>query len=189
MGIVPQNIIATLSTPGLVQEYLNNKIAYNPKDTFRSLHGILKTGEADCFEGSVSFAYILLSKWGYDPRIVIMQAIKDVDHLITVYKQEGRYGSVAMSSQESLKDRPPIYPTIHDLVVSYYPYYTSIYPEYKGQKTMIGYSDPINLIERFGTNWFMLPGDNALEYLYDHITDNVYCTNLHTFNRYPYPPE
>lgn len=178
-----------LNSPNKIQKNINSNFAYNRKDTCRSFLGVVENKSAHCFEGSVSFAYILLYLHGYNPKVVLIQAENDVDHTIVVYRSFGKWGSIAMSSHEELKDRVPIHNSLKDLMMTYYPVYTSDYPEYFGQLSMVGFSDPIDLVERFGTQWFFLQGNNALDYLYDHITDNVMCTNIFTDKRYVYPPE
>lgn len=184
------SLLNKLNHPRTIQDYMKNKLEYNHRDdTNRSFLGVVEAKAADCFEGSVSFAYVLLYLWGYDPRIVLIHAVNDVDHTLVVYKRYDKLGSVAMSRQKELMDRPAVFSNLKDLVLDYYPHYTSIYPKYAGQLTMRGFSDPINLVKKFGIGWFFLPGNNAIEYLYKHIADNLTCTNIFTGKRYPYPPE
>lgn len=180
---------STLNNPQKIQKYLKSELEYNYNDTLRSFRGVVENESADCFEGAVSFAYILLYYWKFDPRIVFIQAENDVDHTLVVYKKNKKYGSVAMSRHQELMGKPPEYNSLFDLIYSYYPDYTSDYPEFLGQLSMRGFSDPIDLVKKFGTGWFFLPGDNALEHIYDHVTENVQCTSIFTKARYPYPPE
>lgn len=180
-------LLKRLNTPQKIQEYLR-ALHYNHEETHRSFVGVASTLEADCFEGA-TFAYILLYLHGYDPKVVMIQAENDVDHLVVTYKQNDSFGAVAMSRDHELTDRPPIFNTLHNLIMSYYPYYTSIYPEYAGQLTMVGFSDPVDLVVRFGVRWFFLNGDNALKYLYSRVAENVMCTHIFTGKRYLYPPE
>lgn len=181
-------LLQRLSTPQKIQYFMRLKFHYNHEETHRSFVGVATTLQADCFEGG-TFAYTLLYLHEYNPKIVMIHAENDVDHLIVTYQHDKNYGSVGMSRQYKLTDRPPIFNTMRDLIMSYYPHYTSSYPEYEGQHTMVGFSDAVDLVEKFGVNWFFLPGDTALEYLYDHVADNVMCTHIFTGNRYPYPPE
>ncbi len=180
---------SALNNPQKIQEYLQSELEYNYNDTLRSFRGVVENKTADCFEGAVSFASILLYYWRFYPKIVFIQAENDADHTLVVYKKNGKYGSVAMSRHKELMGKPPQYHSLFDLVYSYYPDYTSDYPEFLGQLSMRGFSDPIDLVDKFGTEWFFLPGDDALEFIYDHITDDIMCTSIFTRERYPYPPE
>lgn len=184
-----KDLISQLKTPERIQTYLNDSLIYNFEDTTRSFRGVLESKMADCFEGGVSFAYILLHYHGFNPKIVMIQAENDVDHTLVVYRKKRLWGSIAKSRHKELTGKRAEFSTLRELILSYYPDYTSDYPKYKGQYSMVGFSDPIDLVKKFGTDWFFLPGDFALQHLYDTFTSGVMCTNVFTEERYPYPPE
>jgi len=188
-----QNLFQQLNTPEKIQAFMKEKLKYNHHDTYKSFISILETSSADCFEGGIGFAYPLLYLHNYHPEIVMIHADNkiDVDHTLVVYRVGKKIGAIAKSYYPMLMDRPPVFDTFRDLIMTYYLHYVC---EIKGHKlcgtyTVIGYSDPINLVEKFGTNWFFLEGDFALKNLYDHFTDNVWCTKIFNNERFLYPPE
>jgi len=182
-----------LSTPEKIQDYLKKELVYNEKETFRSFIDIAESKTADCFEGGVGFAYPLLYLHGYHPQIVMIHADNkiDVDHTLVAYRLKNKIGTIAKSNYPLLTDRPPEFDTLRDLILTYYPHYVCEIKEHEfhGMYTVIGFSDPIDLVKKFGTGWFFARGDNALEYLYDHFTEDVLCTRMFSSCRFPYPPE
>lgn len=185
------SLIQELNTPFKIQKYMKERLTYHHQDTVKSFPHIIRDHTADCFEGGIGFAYPILYYWGYDPSVVMLHADhkRDFDHTLIIYKKKNKIGSIAKSSFPTLMDRKPIHSSLHELIDTYYPYYVSDFPEYVGENTLIGYSDPIDLIAAFGTDWFFLKGDNALKNLYDHFTDGIMCTNYFTKKRFLYPPE
>ena len=72
---------------------------------------------------------------------------------------------------------------------SYYPFYTSEFPEYYGRLSMSGYTDPIDVIRNHGTEWFFRRGDRAIMDIYNTYTQGATCTDILSGKRYPYPEE
>jgi hypothetical protein len=187
------SLINLLNTPEKIQEYLKKELVYNEKETFRSFIDIAESKIADCFEGGVGFAYPLMYLHGYNPRIVMIHADNkiDVDHTLVAYRIENKIGTIAKSNYPLLMDRPPEFDTLRDLILTYYPHYVCEIKEHEfhGMYTVIGFSDPIDLVKKFGTEWFAVRGNNALENVYDHFIDDVMCTRMFSSHRFPYPPE
>lgn len=186
-------LIQKLNAPEKIQAYLKKDLVYNEKEAFKSFIDIVETKTADCFEGGVGFAYPLMYLHGYHPQIVMIHADNkiDVDHTLVAYRIGDKIGTVAKSNYPLLMDRPAEFDSLRDLILTYYPHYVCEIKghEYQGKYTVIGFSDPIDLIKKFGTDWFFARGDNALKNLYDHFTDNVMCTRMFSNYRFPYPPE
>jgi hypothetical protein len=186
-------LINKLNTPEKIQEYLKKELIYNEKETFQSFIDIAETKIADCFEGGVGFAYPLMFLHGYHPQIIMIHADNqiDVDHTLVAYRLGDKIGTIAKSNYPLLMDRPPEFESIRDLILTYYPHYVCEIKEHEfhGMYTVIGFSDPIDLIKKFGTSWFFTRGKNALKDLYDHFTDGVMCTRMFSNYHFPYPPE
>ncbi len=180
-----------LNTPSTIQQYMVEHFIYNNSDTNSGFLTIIQHMSADCFEGGAGFAFPLLYLHGYYPKIVMIQADNriDVDHTLVVYRKNNFIGSIAWSSYKTLMDRPPIFSSLRDLIMTYFPHYTCELPQYKGHYTVIGYSDPIDLVNKFGREWFFTSGSRALQHIYDNFTEHVYCTSLFGNKRYLYPPE
>ncbi|MBI3366293.1 hypothetical protein HY041_01525 [Candidatus Roizmanbacteria bacterium] len=187
------HLINKLYTPEKIQEYLKEELLYNEKETYRSFIDIVELKIADCFEGGVGFAYPLLYLHGYSPKIVMIHADNriDVDHTLVAYKLKNKIGAIAKSNYPLLMDRPPEFGSLRDLILTYYPHYVCEIKEHEfhGMYTVIGFSDPIDLVEKFGTKWFFARGNNTLKNLYNHFTDGVWCTRIFSDQKFLYPPE
>src|SRR5437899_9773014 len=92
-------LIARLNTPGDVQRYLN-RLPYNTEPhgraTLRSFRGVVEHGCAHCLEAAL-FAAVVLERHGFAPLVLSFESIDHLDHVIFVYQQRGRWGSVARS--------------------------------------------------------------------------------------------
>jgi hypothetical protein len=110
-----------LKTPLQVQKFLR-ALPYNrdkDKATLRSATSSLLAGKAHCFEAAI-LAAAILEHHGYPPLVMSFESIDQLDHVIFVFKQNKKWGSVARSRDEGLHGRPPIYPSIKALAASYY---------------------------------------------------------------------
>ena len=67
-------LVERLKTPQLIQTYIKKSLQYEHEDNFRSLPGVVNDKLADCFQGTIGFAYPFLHLWGYKPKIVMLQA-------------------------------------------------------------------------------------------------------------------
>lgn len=105
-------------TPRQVQKFLRT-LGYNKKDTVCSAEVVAQKKEAHCFEGAM-LAAAILEHHGYPPLIVSMESQDDLDHVIFVFKHQGKWGSVGKSREEGLQGRAPVYRTLEQLVMSYY---------------------------------------------------------------------
>jgi len=185
------SLVKQLNTPWEIQEYIDQHFTYDHSNTTRGLIGILETkgNPAHCFEGAI-FAYTLLWLHRWQPAIVLLQAGDNKygeDHNIVVYRYKNRLGAVAMSAWDTLKGKPPAYPSLRDLVLGgYYFPFTSELDPYKGVWDLIGYSDPIDLQKKFGLEWMFRKGENALQDIYDYYARDLMCTHIFNGSRYPY---
>ncbi len=154
-------ILAALNTPAKVQDFLNTQVYYNNdhaavelEETAMSPRMVLRSGLAHCFEGAL-FAYAVNFLHRHNPRLVLLEAIQDSEHNLVVYQdpRAGLYGCNAHSSFARLDGRPPEFHTIHELAASYVPYYYSDRTNNPNDLTLTGYSEPFDLIEKFGVSW------------------------------------
>lgn len=93
-------------------------------ERFRSFRTVIKEGTADCVEGAITAAAIM-SAHGHPPLVVDLRAKNDWDHVIFIYRENGKYGSIALSRDPNLYGRKPRFSTVGDLVMSYYYPYLS----------------------------------------------------------------
>lgn len=152
-------VVDGLDTPSRVQDFLRNELGYNFEEeggTAQSAAEVLRSRTAHCFEGAI-FAAAMLWYHGRPPTLVLLEAPQDYDHNLVIYWENGRVGSVAMSRHQELIGKPPIFATVRDLVLAYYPDYYSDWTGNRDELTLRGFSEPIDL-RRFGMGWVLGPG-------------------------------
>src|SRR5213078_148690 len=118
-----RRLIRRLRTPVLVQRFLN-RLPYNTEappdpETLRSLREVLRHRTAHCLEAALAAACIL-EQHGYPPLVMSLMSIDYLDHVIFVYRQRGRWGSVARSRDPGLHGRRPLFATARALALSYF---------------------------------------------------------------------
>jgi hypothetical protein len=114
-------VIERLNTPAKVQRFFSS-LPYNWEKnggTMRSFREVLRRKEAHCLEGAVSAA-VILEQHGYEPLLLDLESQDLLDHVIFVFKENGRWGSVARSRDAGLHGRKPVYRSIRDLALSYF---------------------------------------------------------------------
>ena len=142
-------LIARLRTPRAVQAYLN-ALPYNQEPggraTLRSFRGVVRHGCAHCLEAAL-FAATVLEQHGYAPLLLSFESVDELDHVIFVYRQNGRWGSIARSRDPGLHGRKPVFATPRALALSY----ADPYIDFTGRVT--GYV-VVNIAELMGDyNW------------------------------------
>src|ERR1043165_4933844 len=114
-------LIQRLNTPAKVQRYFS-ALAYNREhngSTLRSFRELIKGKEAHCLEAAVSAA-VILEQHGYPPLLLDLESQDLLDHVIFVYRESGRWGSIARSRDAGLHGRKPVYRSLRDLAWSYF---------------------------------------------------------------------
>ena len=118
-----RRIIRAHRTPAAVQAFLN-RLPYNtepPPDpaTLRSFRGVVRHRTAHCLEAAISAA-VILEQHGLPPLVMSLESIDGLDHVIVVYRQRGRWGSVARSRDPGLHGRRPVFRSLRHLAQSYF---------------------------------------------------------------------
>lgn len=118
-----QLLLRKLNTPVKVQSWLND-LPYNRElkpigETLRSFRGVIKHGTAHCLEAAL-FAAVVLEQHGYPPLLLSFQSVCLLDHVIFVYQENGRWGSIARSRDPGLHGRKPVFSSARDLAKSYF---------------------------------------------------------------------
>ena len=154
-------ILAALDNPRRVQWFLDNEIYYNndhaaieQQETSMSPRMVLRTGMAHCFEGAL-FAFTVNFLHGFEPRWMLLEGTRDVDHNLVVYqdKHAVRWGCNAHSGYPHLGGRDAEYFTLRELAETYYPYYYSGYTNDPRDLTLVGFSEPVDITKKFGVQW------------------------------------
>ena len=138
-----QKVLRGLTSPAKIQRFLDQEIGYNLEpggDTCYSPRLVLRHQVAHCMEGALLGA-AALRLLGHQPLIVDMEAVRDTDHVLAVYRVRGHWGAVAKSNYSGLRSREPIYRTLRELALSYFEDYFNPQRE----KTLRTYSRPVNL--------------------------------------------
>jgi hypothetical protein len=127
-------VIRRCRTPRQVQEYLR-KLPYNWEkggETLRTFRGVVQHGSAHCLEGALSAATIM-EQHGHPPFLLDMESQDQLDHVLFLFQQNGRWGTIARSRDAGLHGRKPVFRTIRDLVKSY------VDPYIDGVARIVGY--------------------------------------------------
>src|SRR5215213_2464679 len=89
-------LVQQLNRPAKVQRYFSF-LPYNwERDggTMRSFRQVLRKNEAHCLEAAVGAA-VILEQHGYPPLLLDLESQDLLDHVIFVFKEKGRWGSIA----------------------------------------------------------------------------------------------
>jgi len=141
-----KRIFQRFSNPGDIQEFLDG-LAYNTSDRVFSPREVLRRRQAHCFDGAL-FAAAALETLGHRPALMDLRAVNDDDHVIAVFRQKGLWGAVAKSNTTLLRYRDPVYRSLRELALSYFPMYFNV----EGEMSLREYSCTFSL-EPFGPGW------------------------------------
>ena len=146
-----------LNTPVKIQKFLDDDIGYNKEQhgiTCYSPRRVLSERVAHCMEGAL-FGAAALRVHGFPPLLVDLEATRDTDHVLAVFRQRGHWGAIAKSNYSGLRFREPVYRTLRELVLSYFEHYFNL----RREKTLRGYSRPINLRRFDRMHWMTAEKD------------------------------
>ncbi len=148
-GFTPSEVrsLRALRTPVGVQRFLDD-LPYNLALTARSPKKVLLDRTASCLEGGI-FAAAALRVIGFPPLIFDLEAEKDTDHVVAIFKVRGHWGAVAKSNFTGCRYREPVYRSLRELAMSYF----NIYFNLRGERTLRRYSRPVNLTRFDPHNW------------------------------------
>ncbi len=144
-------IYRRLTTPTRIQRFLDESVGYNlePRGaTCYSPRLVIRHRVAHCMEGAL-FAAAALRMLGHPPLLVDLEAVRDSDHVLAVYKRNKCWGSIAKSNYAGLRGREPVYRSLRELVMSYFEHYFN----HAGEKTLRTYSRPVNLARFDHEHW------------------------------------
>ncbi|MGA2136068.1 MAG: hypothetical protein ABSH50_27580 [Bryobacteraceae bacterium] len=146
-----------LRTPEKIQLFLDCEIGYNKEihgPTCRSPRGVLRDRLAHCLEGAL-FAAAALRVQGHPPLLLDLEAVRDDDHVLAIFRQHGHWGAIAKSNYSGLRFREPVYRTLRELAISYFEHYFNL----AGEKTLRNYSRPVNLARFDRLGWMTAAED------------------------------
>ena len=157
-GLTPGELrtLRGLDTPVKVQRFLDG-LSYNREAggaTCRSPRRVLRDRTAHCAEGAL-LAAAAFRIHGRPPLIVDLEAERDDDHVLAVYRDGGLWGAVATSKFVGLRFRVPVYRTVRELVLSYF----EDYYNYAGERTLRRFSRPVSLARFDRIGWMTAEED------------------------------
>lgn len=146
--------LRALNTPFKVQHALN-LMPYHHAQSAWSPRLVLKHRTAHCLEAAL-FAAAALRVNGFEPLLFDLEAVQDDDHVLALYRLDGHWGAIAKSNFAGLRFREPVYRSLRELAMSYFDDYYNL----RGERTLRGYSKPLNLRRFDRMNW--MTTDEAL---------------------------
>ena len=156
-------LLSSLTSPGKIQAFLD-RLEYSAESRYRCPRNVLRDRTAHCYDGAV-FAAMALRKLGYVPLIVDMDAVRDDDHVIAIFKRNGRFGAIAKSNFVGIRYREPVYLSLRELVMSYFESFYNVNYE----KTLRQYTRPLNLSSFDALHW--MTSDAALDVIADKLNN------------------
>ena len=154
-GLSPANLrtLRALKTPAKIQKFVD-ALTYQYADTAGSPQRVLRERKGHCLEGALLAAAALRVN-GHPPLLMDLEAVRDDDHVVALYRERGLWGGIAKSNYAGLRFRAPIYRTLRELALSYFENYYNL----RGERTLRAYSGPVNLERLDSRHWMTAEED------------------------------
>ena len=153
--------LRSLKNPHGIQQFLDD-MPYHLEDTAWSPRLVLRHNSSHCLEGAM-FAAAALRANGYPPLIVDLEAERDTDHVIAVYRVDGHWGAIAKSNYTGCRFREPVYRTLRELAMSYF----NLYFNLRRERTLRTFSRPVNLARFDRQHW--LTTEKPIWFIVDYL--------------------
>jgi hypothetical protein len=150
-----RRLLKRVRTPRDVQRFLN-ALPYNTEPppagaTQRTFRGVIQRGAAHCLEAALTAA-VILEHHGYPPLVMSFESIDELDHVLFVYRERGRWGSIGRSRDPGIHGRKPVFATPRALALSY----VDPYIDFTGRITGYTVAD----LRQLGSyDWRLSPGN------------------------------
>lgn len=145
--------LRALKTPAQIQKFIDG-MEYQHANTAWGPRRVLRERKGHCLEGALLAAAALRVN-GHPPLVMDLEAVRDDDHVIALYREGGLWGGIAKSNFAGLRFRAPIYRTLRELALSYFDDYYNL----RGERTLRAYSVPVNLARLDGEHWMTTDED------------------------------
>ncbi len=148
-GLLPAELrtLRSLNTPAKIQKFVDG-LTYQYANTAGSPRRVLRERRGHCLEGALVAAAALRAN-GHRPLVMDLEAVRDDDHVIALYRERGLWGGIAKSNYAGLRFRAPVYRSLRELALSYFENYFNL----RGERTLRAYSVPIDLSRLDGSHW------------------------------------
>ena len=97
-------------------------------------------------------AAVILEQHGWPPLVMSFESIDELDHVLFVYRRNGRWGSIGRSRDPGLHGRKPVFATPRALALSY----VDAYIDFTGRITGYAIAD---LRDVGNYDWRLAPGN------------------------------
>jgi len=154
-GLTPKELrtLRGLKTPARIQKFVD-ALQYQYADTAGSPRRVLRERKGHCLEGALLAAAALRVN-GHRPLLMDLEAVRDDDHVIALYRERGLWGGIAKSNYAGLRFRAPVYRTLRELALSYFESYYNL----RGERTLRAYAGPLNLARLDRFSWMTSEDD------------------------------
>ena len=135
-------LIRKYRTPQQVQRFIDS-LRYNrerPKETCRSFRSAIAKRTVHCLEAAIVTATIL-EQHGYPPLMLSLESEDKIDHIVFLFRQNGRWGAIGRSREAGLHGRKPVFRSVRDLMLSY----VEPYVDYTGRVRGYGVGNLYNV--------------------------------------------
>ena len=102
---------------------------------------------------------------GFPPLIFDLEADRDTDHVVAIFKVRGNWGAVAKSNFTGCRYREPVYRNLRELALSYF----NIYFNLRFERTLRRYSRPVNLARFDNRDW--MTTDEPVWFIAEHLCE------------------
>jgi hypothetical protein len=135
-------VLRRLDTPCKIQDFVFRlKQNFEERgETCQTVREVLDTRKAHCIEGAMLAACAF---WvhGEPPLLLDMRAVRDFDHVVALFRRQGRWGAISKTNGVFLRSRDPVYSGLRELAMSYFHEYCNR----REHKTLREYSLPYDL--------------------------------------------
>ncbi len=150
-----------LKTPHGIQTFLD-ALPYNLSIAAASPRKVLRHKTASCLDGAI-FAAAALRVLGFPPLIFDLEADRDTDHVIAIFKSRGLWGAIAKSNFTGCRYREPVHRTLRELALSYFNTYFNL----RFERTLRRYSRPVNLKRFDRLHW--MTSEKPIWFIAEHL--------------------
>jgi hypothetical protein len=153
--------LRSLKTPAGIQKFLNYA-PYHLATTSWSPRLVIRERTAHCLEGAI-FAAAALRALGFPPLVFDLEAERDTDHVVAIYKVRGHWGAIAKSNYTGCRWRDPVFRSLRELAMSYFDVYFNL----RGERSLRTYSQPVNLARFDRQHWMTAEG--SVWFIAEHL--------------------
>lgn len=152
-----------LKTPHGIQTFLD-ALPYNLSIAAASPRKVLRDQTASCLDGAI-FAAAALRVLGFPPLIFDLEADRDTDHVIAIFKSRDLWGAIAKSNFTGCRYREPVHRTLRELALSYFNTYFNL----RFERTLRRYSRPVNLKRFDRLDW--MTSEKPIWFIAEHLCE------------------